>query len=109
MLIIYSNLFVTILLLLGQEQVVSDCPAIEGNNEVLGRCIDECQTDTNCTLSSHKCCFNGCGYFCTEVLIPTSSGNVEIPTECKMLNTVPHHLESNILGYRLESESILIK
>ncbi|XP_033641761.1 prestalk protein-like isoform X2 [Asterias rubens] len=57
----------------GQEQVVSDCPAIEGNNEVLGRCIDECQTDTNCTLSSHKCCFNGCGYFCTEVLIPTSS------------------------------------
>ncbi|XP_071805737.1 uncharacterized protein [Asterias amurensis] len=57
----------------GQEQVVGDCPAVEGNNEVLGRCIDECQTDNNCTLSSHKCCFKGCGYFCTEVLIPTSS------------------------------------
>ena len=38
------------------------CPAVpEGT---VGTCVDQCQTDADCSETEYKCCSNGCGHVC---------------------------------------------
>ncbi|XP_038046743.1 multiple epidermal growth factor-like domains protein 6 [Patiria miniata] len=45
----------------GLQQV---CPAI--NADSAGICVDNCETDNDCTNEGEKCCSNGCGHTCVR-------------------------------------------
>ena len=38
------------------------CPAVPDGT--VGTCVDQCQTDADCSETGHKCCSNGCGHAC---------------------------------------------
>ncbi|XP_033735426.1 papilin-like isoform X3 [Pecten maximus] len=46
------------------EYKEGQCPALRAGE--VGTCENECQTDYQCT-GSQKCCYNGCGYSCSQV------------------------------------------
>ncbi|XP_038060820.1 cysteine-rich motor neuron 1 protein-like isoform X2 [Patiria miniata] len=59
-------------------QALGDCPVTSPSNGTFGLCVDQCQSDANCTVSAQRCCFNGCGHVCIDVATATKAPCPEV-------------------------------
>ncbi|XP_052090398.1 uncharacterized protein LOC127727039 [Mytilus californianus] len=41
------------------------CPRV--TNQMMGTCVEQCSSDDQCPMNK-KCCFNGCGHTCSDVI-----------------------------------------
>lgn len=72
-----------------------ECPHVEVKNTT--ECFQDCRTDADCH-GDKKCCFNGCGYSCTDLPadVPASLAPEvnEVDSESTPLAVLPHIVPS---------------
>lgn len=82
------------------------CPKLSTNNPY-ATCEEECQNDSQCP-GEKKCCYNGCGRSCLDVV--QDPGSVYLPDEpdegsyvARPVRTDPNAPKIQVIGYEIES------